>query len=86
MRRRTMPTNVFCSTCSKKHKSRIDCSIYREWKQKFNKEEIMLAQKCNYSPGTADGHSVLILNGQVYGDKSSLNKYFITQEIAGIVQ
>ena len=46
----------------------------------------MLAQKCNYSPGTADGHSVLILNGQVYGDKSSLNKYFITQEIAGIVQ
>ena len=45
----------------------------------------MLAQKCSYNPGTADGHSVLILNGQVYGDKSSLNKYFITQEIADIV-
>lgn len=45
----------------------------------------MLAQRCSYDPSTAEGHSVLIQNGQIYGDKSSLNKYFITQEIDDIV-
>ena len=41
----------------------------------------MLAEKCKYAVETANGHNVLIENGFVHGDKSSLNKYFIQQEI-----
>lgn len=63
--------------CNKKHKSRIECEIYQEWKSKFKKDQIILQQKCLYKPETANDHSVLIKYGWVFGDKSSINAYFL---------
>ena len=48
---------------------------------KFKIEEVMLAEKCKYGKETADGHTVLIENGYVHGDKCSLNNYFVQKEI-----
>ena len=68
---------VFCERCDKKHKIEVMCDVYKKWLEKFSISEVMLALTCNYPPETAIGSTVLIQGGKIYGDKASLNKFYI---------